>query len=54
MKKQKKRISFFAEKPNQEGRIGLVPGYTGEFGAVKTDTLPAAIKGRFKEKSNKK
>ncbi|WP_176465411.1 hypothetical protein [Bacillus siamensis] len=55
MKKQKKRISFFAEKPNQEGHIGLVPGYTGEFGAVKTDTLPAAIKERFKEnKSNEK
>ncbi|MFT7822657.1 hypothetical protein ACLFK3_16190 [Bacillus siamensis] len=34
---------------------GLVPGYTGEFEAVKTDTLPAAIKDRFKEiKSNKK
>lgn len=44
MKKQKKRVSFFAEKPNQEG-YGLMPGYTGEFEAVKTDTLPAAIKG---------
>lgn len=43
--KAKKEGSFFAEKPNQEGHIGLVPGYTGEFKADKNDTLPAAIKG---------
>lgn len=40
---------FFAEKPNQEGHIGLVPGYTGEFKADKTDTLPAAIQGCSKK-----
>ncbi|WP_332287127.1 hypothetical protein [Bacillus velezensis] len=34
--------------------FGIVPWYFGEFEAVKTDSLPAAIKDRFKEnKSNK-
>lgn len=44
MKKLKKRVLSLL-KSLQEGHIGLVPGYTGEFKADKNDTLPAAIKG---------
>ncbi|KFK81491.1 hypothetical protein DK44_2404 [Bacillus atrophaeus] len=44
-------VSFFVEKPYQEGDIVRVPrsydGYTGEPEAIKSDKLPEKIKDRF-------
>lgn len=50
-KGKKKMVSFFVEKPYQEGDIVRVPrsydGYTGEPEAIKSDKLPEKIKDRF-------
>ncbi|MCY9166738.1 YxeA family protein [Bacillus atrophaeus] len=50
-KGKKKMVSFFVEKPYQEGDIVRVPrsydGYTGEPDAIKSDKLPEKIKDRF-------
>ncbi|AEB23701.1 MULTISPECIES: YxeA family protein [Bacillus amyloliquefaciens group] len=50
-KGKKKLVSFFVEKPYQEGDIVRVPrshdGYTGEPEAIKSDKLPEKIKDRF-------
>ncbi|MCY8934682.1 YxeA family protein [Bacillus atrophaeus] len=50
-KGKKKMVSFFVEKPYQEGDIVRVPrsydGYTGEPEAIKSDKVPEKIKDRF-------
>ncbi|WP_406621906.1 YxeA family protein [Bacillus atrophaeus] len=50
-KGKKKMVSFFVEKPYQEGDIVRVPrsydGYTEEPEAIKSDKLPEKIKARF-------
>ncbi|MGY3839505.1 YxeA family protein [Bacillus atrophaeus] len=50
-KGKKKTVSFFVEKPYQEGDIVRVPrsydGYTGEPEAIKSDKLPEKIKDQF-------
>lgn len=44
-------VSFFVEKPYQEGDIVRVPrsyeGYTGGSEAIKAEKLPEKIKDRF-------
>ncbi|WP_406795361.1 YxeA family protein [Bacillus velezensis] len=50
-KGKKKMVSFFVEKPYQEGDIVRIPrsyeGYTGESEAIKAEKLPEKIKDRF-------